>query len=265
MSTVLATLDENTVAEPVLETALRCGQLFGSDVGALHVCRHPGVPHATMASLAERSGVPLRVVSGPVVATLLESLAGPEIVTGVLGARARGEGRDPVGHVAAQILERIAKPVVIVPPDRNVPGRIRRLLVPLEGTEASSRPVTEWLLPRIEEDVELVVVHAFTGVTRPGMLDRPEYDWSLLGDEFLARHFPGATHVELASGPAARRITEASISCQADLVVMSWAQDTSEGRAKTLRAVLRTSSLPVLLLPRTPAEASGPPVAHSVT
>jgi hypothetical protein len=83
----------------------------------------------------------------------------------------------------------------------------------------------------------------------PPMLDRPRYDLDILGQEFLLRHCPYSTRVEFCSGPVARRVTEASTVSATDLVVLSWSQDSSPGRARVIREVLDSASVPVLLIP----------------
>ena len=66
----------------------------------------------------------------------------------------------------------------------------RGLLVPLEGTDTTSRSVIEKVRPLIADEVEVVVLHVFTEATLPSMLDRPEYGREILGEEFLAATFP---------------------------------------------------------------------------
>lgn len=80
--------------------------------------------------------------------------------------------------------------MVVVAPAAISPGVIRRLLLPLEGTEISSQPVLERLLPLLVADIELVVLHVFTDATLPVMLDRPGRDLEISGREFLTRHCP---------------------------------------------------------------------------
>jgi hypothetical protein len=48
-----------------------------------------------------------------------------------------------------------------------------------------------------------------------------------------------------------------------DLIVLSWSQDSSAGRAHVIREVLGASSVPVLLLPVTPPEMADPIKASS--
>jgi nucleotide-binding universal stress UspA family protein len=248
VSTIVAALDASAAARPVLETALRLGQLTAADVEAVHV--HDGGAE-TPAALAERAGVRLRMPPGPVAAAVLAALDHPAALMAVLGARATPGGPRPVGGTARQILHRATKPVVVVPPDAaGQPSRpLRRLLVPLEGDGASSEPVAEVLRPILPPEVELIAVHVFTPDTVPRVLDHPARDLLLLGDEFLARHLPGASDVAFRSGPAGARIVDLCAEEQADLVVLSWSQDSSAGRAQVVREVLARATVPVLLLP----------------
>ena len=248
MSIVLAALDTTAAARPVLETALRIGELTAGKVEAVHV-RIPSESVETPESLARRSGVPLRLLTGPVVPALLAASGAPDVIAVVIGARATPSGRRPVGRVARQVLEKTDKPVVVVPPEAVSPGVLRRLLIPLEGTELSSRPVIDQLRPLIVTDIDALVLHVFTDATLPVMIDHPEYDMELLGTEFLTRHFPHTTHIELRPGPVAKRVAEVAAQHGSDLVVLSWSQTNSPDRATVVREVLAASALPVLLLP----------------
>lgn len=248
MKTVLAAVDASAAASPVLETARRFAELTGSAVGAVHVVG--GATH-TPASLADRAGVPLRMLQGPVDDALLEALAAPEVVAVVVGARATPAGRRPAGHTALRILERAGKPIVVVPPEAIGPSPrpIRRVLVPLEGTQRSSSPIDACLCKLFAHEVELVVLHVFTDATMPRALDRPGRDLALLGDEFLARYCPGAARVELRTGVVGTEVAALSGEADADLVALSWSQDISEGHAGVIRDVLSHATVPVVLLP----------------
>jgi len=248
MSIVLAALDTSATARPVLTAALGIGELTGAAVEAVHV--HDG-PADTPESLATRSGVPLRVLPGPVERALLRAMAEPEVIIAVIGARATPGGRRPVGRTALHLLERVHKPMVVVPPEvaGSSPRPFRRLLVPLEGTEASSQPIADVLRSLLATEVEVVVLHVFTPSTAPRILDRPVRDLQLLGDEFLARHYPDASHIELRSGPVGSQVAAMCAEEAADLVVLSWSQDSSAGRAPVIREVLGRCPVPVLLLP----------------
>ena len=251
MRTVVAALDASPAARPVLETAIGLAQLTGAVVEAVHV---PGGPAKTPELLASRSGVPLRLLDGPVEAALLEAMAAPDVIAAVLGARSTRGGRRPIGHVALRVLKAASKPVVVVPPEAVTvsPRPLRRILVPLEGTEATSRSVVERLCPLIVDDVELLVLHVFTPATMPRVLDHPGRDLQLLGDEFLAHHCPDATTIELRTGQVGNQVEAASADAHADLIVLSWSQDSSPGHAGVILDVLAHADVPVLLLPVDP-------------
>jgi nucleotide-binding universal stress UspA family protein len=258
MTTVLAALDTSAAARPVLETACRLAELTGSEVEAVHVHTDPAEHDDTPEGLAERAGVPLTRLPGPVEEALLGALEAPGVVAMAIGAHGLPDGRRLVGHTAATVLERAGKPLVVVPAEAVSPSAFTRLLAPLEGTERSTRPVVEQLLPLLGTDLDLLVLHVYDEATLPPMLDHPEYDLRILGGEFLARHFPASTRIELRTGSVAERVTEVADEQGVDLIVMSWSQDPSPERARTVREVLRTTRLPVLLVPAGPSGSYGP-------
>jgi nucleotide-binding universal stress UspA family protein len=248
MRRVVAALDASAAARPVMETALGIGQLMGAEVEALHV----GLDRTeTLEALAATNGVPLRFVRGPVGRAVLDAVAARHVVAAVVGARSTPGGRRPTGRTALRVVEQANKPTVVVPPDAVgiSPRPFRRLLLPLEGSEESSRPVLEGLWPLVVDEVELVVLHVFTSATVPRVLDRPGRDLDLLGGEFLARYCPPATRIEWRTGPVSTRVGEVCGEQGADLIVLSWLQDSSAGHAAVVRDVLGSSTVPVLLLP----------------
>ncbi len=251
MSIILAALDSTGTAESVLQTALRVGEMTGSEVEAVHVTTRRG-PSPEL--LAERAGVTLRQRTGPVGPELLRAIDDPAVLAAVIGARASRNGGRLTGATARHIAEHASKPVVLVPPEYAAPKAFHRVLLPLEGTEISSQPVIEGLLPLLGADVEIVVVHVFTEATQPRMLDHPWRDLKMLGNEFLSRHFPREVQIEMRSGPVGIRVAEVAREHGADMVILSWSQDSSPGRARILREVVDTLGLPTLLLPAGPRE-----------
>lgn len=244
---VLAALEHDVAASVVLGTARRFGEITNATVDAVHAGT---LLAGTLAALTEQAGMAPRLVPGPAGRGLLAELERPEVRAIVMGAGHDRSGRQPVGPTTRYVAERSMKPVVVVPVAKEqVQGELRRLLVPLEGTESSSRPILEALLPLLVENVEVEVLHVFTEETLPRMLDRPVRDAELLGREFLARHCPPAGRIVLHAGGVVDRVQEVAAEHEADMVVLSWSQDSSEGRARVVRDVLATSQRPVLLLP----------------
>ena len=81
------------------------------------------------------------------------------------------------------------------------------------------------------------------------MIDRPNRDLAMWGNEFLARHCPDASRIELRTGSIAARVNDLCQAEHADLIVLSWSQNSTHGRAAVVRDVLAHSTVPVLLLP----------------
>jgi nucleotide-binding universal stress UspA family protein len=261
VKTVVAAVDSTAAAQPVLDTALGIGRLTAASVEAVHVTGHDGVE--TPSELASRRDIPLRFLSGPVVPGLLSAVAAREVIAAVLGARATPFGRRPVGSTALAVIRAADKPIVVVPPDvagaRAQP--FHRLLVPLEGNDASSRAVLDGLVPLLADDVELIVLHVFTPDTVPRFLDRPSRDVSTLSREFVARHCPPAARAELRTGSVSGEVDVLCREVAADLIVLSWSQTGDPGRATVIRNVLGRATIPVLLLPTDTGDSVGEPLA----
>lgn len=256
MRTVLAALDSSPAARPVLDVAIRIGELTGADIEAIHVTDGDT---ETPAWLAEQRNIPLRLLEAPVAQSLLRAVEDEaSVIAAVFGARSTPGGRRPTGRTAMHVLQHATKPIIVVPPGTEAADQpYRRLLLPLEGDLESSRPILERLFPLFVSDVEVVVLHVFTTETVPRILDRPARDLSMWGDEFLARFCPGATRIELCAGPVTTRVDEVAAEEAADIVVLSWSRDISPGHGAVIRDVLDRTTVPVLLLPVDAAPAAG--------
>lgn len=245
MAVLLAAVDDSPAARGVLATASGLSVLMGATVEALHV--DPGGETARLA--AEAAGVPYRVVSGAVEEAILAAVDDTRVVGVVVGARGRRSGHRPVGATARRLIERAAKPVTVVPPDHASAAPPKRLLVPLDGTEATSRAVGE-VVRGLTGVAEIVVLHVFDAATTPRFLDRPEADIELIGREFLACHCPGLQARFEARAGAAGEVIVAEVDAEAaELVVLGWSQVFGDERAAVVREVLSRARVPVLLVP----------------
>ncbi len=249
---VLAAVDTSAGSRSVIETALRIAEMTMGKTEAVHVSedgRAEVAMQAAVALFSKSHGVPFRIIEGEVTPTLLREAENRDVIALAIGARSDRKEGNPIGDVARQVLQRTSKPVVVVPPEAISMGRIRRVLVPLEGDEKTARAFLRLLWPLVSGHLDLVVLHVFNESTRPAMLDRPEYDLDILGGEFMKRNCPYATTIELRNGPVGRTVARTAGEQSADLVVLSWSQDISKGRANVVREVLAATSHPVLLLP----------------
>ena len=255
MSLILAALDSTPAAQSVLEAALKVGEMTHTDVEAVHV---PMADDRSVQLRTDRAHVPLRLLSGPLEPALLTAIEAPSTLVAVIGAKAVTDHKRVIGTTARHIIERSTKPVVIVPPEFVLPGAFRRLLIPLEGTESSSRPVVEGLLPLLAAHVELIVLHVFTESTRR-VMPRPS----------LARPGDDGKRVPHSTPPPARGGHRAPAGSgghsgrpgateqRAGLIVLSWSQDSAAGRAHVVRGGPRQRELPILLLSPFRREGSG--------
>lgn len=245
---VLGALDADRAAPGVLDATVAFAEMTGATPSAVHVHTDGGAT-VVLRDLARGARVPLRRLEGQAAPALTAALEKRGVCAMVLGAGFTPVGWHPVGQTARLVLEQATKPVVVVPNDAGPLGRIRRVLVPLEGTDASSRPVLDALCPLLVDDVELVVLHVFTDRSLPRMLDRPCRDLELLGREFLEHHLPQAARIDLRTGAVAAAVSAATEAHGADVVVLAWSQHSAEGRAVVVRDVLGASARPVVLLP----------------
>lgn len=252
MRTVLAALDTCPSAAAVLDTAVRLGEISRHIVEAVHV--RDG-PTESLTWLAAQAGVRLRMLEGPVRESLLAAVQEPGVDAAVLGARATSSRHGTIGSNAHHVLTMTDKPVAVTPPDMARSHEpFRRLLVPLEGGEETSAPIVDTFSPLVVADVEVVVLHVFTAATVPPAMDRPNRDLALWGSEFLARNCPNASRIQLRTGSITSSVNDVCREEHADLIVLSWSQSSSPGRATVVRDVLAHATVPVLLIPAAPSQ-----------
>ena len=253
MTTVLAAIDAKPSAKPVLATAVTIATLFDATAVALHV-RENGTTAAEKAASA--AGLELRLLSGRPVDQIIDAAQRPEVAALVLGARARG-GPEPAGHTALEVVTRVPKPVVVVPPHARPPAQLTRILVPLNGSSESSRALETTIELAHRRELEILVLHIHTPATVPAFADHEPHATTAWNREFLTRHI--ATPHERVRllrhlGVAADDIAAVAHEATADMIVLAWSQRLDQGRARVVSEALGRSSIPVLLLPVSAAD-----------
>lgn len=243
--TVLAAIDGTAASWPVLTAATAFAAATHAPVEAVYV----GSGSAeTPRALARRAGAEFRIIEGRPVDALSAAIDDARVDIGVIGARETPAGTAPLGPVAVRLIEAVHKPMLVVPPTGSAARPLRRVLLPLAGSDVTSLAIFESLRAILRGEVQLVVLHVFTDQTMPRMLDRPAYDLALIGREFLAAYCPDAELIELKPGPIGRCVMEASSEQEADLVVLAW-DPHAPRRSSVVRDILGAAELPVLLLP----------------
>jgi len=249
MGRVLAAIDASPCARPVVQTALSVADFFEGSVVALHV-REKGSDLALEAARA--AGVELLETDGSPIEGIITAAQDPRVVAVVLGARGVHDGPRPAGHAALEVITRVNKPVVVVPPDGTTRTRIARVLIPLEGTDESSQAIADTIALARRHDIEVLVLHVHSPETVPAFEDQPHHAVPAWEGEFVAR-FVSVPHAHVAViqrvGVAADRIVAVAADVEADLIALGWNQNLAPGRAQVVREALTHSTIPVLLVP----------------
>jgi universal stress protein family protein len=248
MKIVLAALDESFASSPVLTAATALANVLDAEVEAIHVKVDGG---ATALRTAERAEVPLRVVTGDVVERLVEAGAADEVAALVIGARGVPTDPRPLGATAEAVATRVARPVLVVPPDAAPPAVLRRILVPIEGAASSRSPRAVIELAE-GANVEVIALHVLAADEIPPFTDQPQHEHSAWATEFIARYCPwgvGSVQLEIRIGRAEELVPRVAAESRCDLIALGWAQELAPGRAPVVRAALERSHRPVMLVP----------------
>jgi nucleotide-binding universal stress UspA family protein len=245
---VLTALDNSPAAGPVAEFAAALARVLAAEVDLVHV-RRDGVE--TARSAAEEAGHALRIERGDPGATLRDEAGASDVAAVVLGRSAQHHD-GPVGAVAIELLTTEPKPVAVVPADTANPGRLERILVPLEGTRSTSLAPRRTIDLARDAGLEIVLVHVFDAASLPSFTDQPQHESAAWASEFLARYSPCPpedVRLECRVGDPARHVVAVAREVDADVIALGWSQELAAGRARVIRAALEQAVLPVLLIP----------------
>lgn len=251
MRIVIAAIDNTPVAHRVAAVARAAANLLGVSAEAVHVLEDGG----DEAEAAARSaGLALRTVEGDPAEVLVREAAAEGVAGLVIGARRLPTAIHAVaavGSVTLRVITSAAAPVVVVPAEGSAPERFHRVLVPMDESPATAASVRA-AIDLADDDVQITLLHVYDEASLPSFDDQPQYESEVWADEFTARYAPAARgHVDLALrvGSPAEEVLAAATELPADLIALGWGQDLSTNHAGVVRAVLRRSRVPVVLMP----------------
>jgi nucleotide-binding universal stress UspA family protein len=247
---VLAALDRDPAAQAVLEAGRRLAQAFQADLEANHVGEDG---ESAVQSLAAAASVQLRLLSGSPAETLAGAFSASDTLLGVLGSRGRPGEHEPLGGTTLEVIQLTRTPLVVVSP-HMAPGQpLQRVLAPLDGSEATAEAVQEVVLRLCASGVQLIVLHVFDKEHVPQFMDHMPEALETWTAEFIARYFEECeVTLETWVGGAPAAVLEIGVRERADMILLSWAQDLSPGRANLVRQVLRRAKVPIMLVPLIP-------------
>ncbi len=248
MTIVLAAIEADACAQPVLGTARAIAELFDASAVGLHVRENGASP----GTVAEAAGVELRERAGDAIEQIVAAARDSDVAALVLGARGVHGGPQPAGHTALKVITRVAKPVAVVPPRARAPQRFARILVPLEGSSLSSRALEQTVQLAHRRQLEILVLHVLSPATVPAFSDHEPHASRAWEQEFLTRYI--ATPHERVSlvrrlGVPADDIVSVAEETAAELILLAWGQSLGRGRARVVSETLARSEVPVLLIP----------------
>jgi nucleotide-binding universal stress UspA family protein len=144
--------------------------------------------------------------------------------------------------------------------------RVRRILVPLDGTPTAAMAVRPACDIALRRDAELLILHIATSGNRlpkePGTyivgmyMDQPQHEWPLWAREFLERFIIAQSELvsklrlrlHLASGDPSEEIIHFARDHKVDVIVTAWQGRTPLDESKVIRPLLRNSPCPVLIV-----------------
>jgi nucleotide-binding universal stress UspA family protein len=247
MTRILAAIDSSGAARPVLETAAAVAALFDADVEAVHI-RSEGT--RLVEAAARAAGVPLRIENGDPVERLAEEAAADDVDALVVGSRGTLAGPRPAGSIAFEVIRSLSKPVVVVPPDAPAPRRLRRVLVPLEGTASTSDAPRAIVELAQGAAVDVVVLHVREEI--PAFVDQQKHEAEAWAEQFLARFCAWGIadlRLETRIGMPFQVVVDVAREFDVDAIVLGWAQALDPGRAAVVREALERGGRPVVLVP----------------
>jgi nucleotide-binding universal stress UspA family protein len=217
---------------------------------------HVGAPE----DVAGLEGLDLEVFEeGEAAAQIVRRAAADEVELIALGLRT--VPRPGLGSVAQCLLRDLADPLLLVRPGMRPIGRLRRLLVPLEGSPSASEAMRYADEAFCARGREIVMLHVMTSdcpsepgsLPAPRMVDQEHYEWSSWQEEFTMRFAQcprgGRHRVVVRVGEPVPTIVQEARDLEADLVVLSWWGTLAGTRAPVVRAMFEESPCPLLLVP----------------
>lgn len=245
----LAAIDSSSSAPAVLETARSLAALLATEVEAVHVYERGDHSPDSMASTA---GVSLRTSLGDPTAGILNALGDDEVVMAVIGTGGARAGRSTVGHVARRVMTSTSKPIVLVPPDSvglDPTGPVK-VIVPLDGAPATARGLRAVLDRLAEHDMEIVAMHVFIATNAPQYWDHFYYDFPAWHERFRQDNCRSpSVRLEVGRGSVVAEVLRLARAEGAGLIAVAWSQDLAPGHAPVVTELLRSTTVPVLLVP----------------
>jgi hypothetical protein len=164
-----------------------------------------------------------------------------------------------------ELITRLDKPVIVVPPDARYSQQLSRVLIAVDSQRPSRAALEDLIDSLTIEDLEVIVVHVDTEASIPHFSDQVQHETDAYAREFLARRFQtlAPVHLALRIGDTAEEVLAAGDETAADLILVSWNRDLGPGRAPIVRKILEHTHIPVMLTSSTPGDLTRRGTVHA--
>jgi nucleotide-binding universal stress UspA family protein len=175
------------------------------------------------------------------------------------------QSEHPLGTTLEELITQAPGPLVLVPPRTGLEEwRLRRILVPHDGTPTTGYAVRPAMTLAARAGAELVILHVARpgashptepgSMTTPRYIDQPQHEWPAWLREFRERLCAMkpvetvAARTLLATGEPGEEILRHTALLEIDLVVLGWRGSLEGTRAATMKEVIREAKAPILIL-----------------
>lgn len=189
---------------------------------------------------------------------------GIQVVVMTTHGRTIEPGRQ-LGRVATEVIARTTEPVILVRPEApSSRGPLKRLLLPLDGTPTTTYALTPATDLACELGASVDILYVATqpsAATEPGSMGVPQYidqahhEWPSWATEVVDRLYACAgmapeipVRVFLGQGDVGSEISRFAQEYKHDAVILVRRSHLEPDRARILRAVLDSTSCPILLV-----------------
>lgn len=279
-TSLLLPLDGSPLAARGIGCAIWLASTLHSQLHILSATTHPLPPREELARLRVPDAYWSHVIlhqapqypENAIVAAALEQKA-DLIVMSAVGEGATNKGQIPagpftsVGHVTRAVIEQAPSPVLLLPPDYRESLPWRRMLVPVSG-----EPEVDEALPLAVTignllNLDLQVVHVMCDLPREGGLastahyaDAVHHEYPQRFTELMRRPLAHCSedecrcirHAALARGDVVGELLSQIEQQRVDLIFISWRGRLMTGHADVLKALIKESHCPMLLIKPSP-------------
>ena len=268
---VIVALDGSPAAATALPLALAVAEQLGTRVQVLHASAvhipevelraQLGLDSDELASIEVMLDIGDRPAGSILHAT---DDQGIQVVVMTTHGRTIEPGRQ-LGRVATEVIARTTEPVILVRPEApSSRGPLKRLLLPLDGTPTTTYALTPATDLACELGASVDILYVATqpsAATEPGSMGVPQYidqahhEWPSWATEVVDRLYACArmapeipVRVFLGQGDVGSEISRFAQEYKHDAIILVRRSHLEPDRARILRAVLDSTSCPILLV-----------------